>query len=62
MVVFLLSTLKPNESLTQFVSGLIVVFTFTLAASVATGGGQEGARVALLARSGPMLAKPSSMQ
>ena len=48
MVVFLLSTLKPSESLTQLVSGLIVVLTFTLAASVATGGGQEGARVALL--------------
>jgi VIT1/CCC1 family predicted Fe2+/Mn2+ transporter len=37
----LLSALKPSESLTQLVSGLIVVLTFTLAASVAT-------RVALL--------------
>ena len=49
---FLLSALKPSESLTQFVSGLIVVLTFTLAASVATGGGQEGARVALLSAIG----------
>ena len=48
MIVSLLGTLKPNESLTQLVSGLIVVLTFTLAASVATGGGQEGARAALL--------------
>ena len=48
MIVFLLGTLKPNESLTQLVSGLIVVLTFTLAASVATGGGEEGARAALL--------------
>jgi len=45
--VVLLGTLKPNESLTQLVSGLIVVLTFTLAASVASGGGQEGARAAL---------------
>src|SRR5262245_537445 len=36
----LAGSLKPNESLTQLVSGLIVVLTFTLAASVATGGGQ----------------------
>ena len=44
----LAGSLKPNESLTQLVSGLIVVLTFTLAASVATGGGQQGARSALL--------------
>lgn len=44
----LVGSLKPNESLTQLVSGLIVVLTFTLAASVATGGGQDGARAALL--------------
>ena len=44
----LVSSLKPNESLTQLVSGLIVVLTFTLAASVASGGGQDGARAALL--------------
>src|SRR5215470_183668 len=44
----LAGSLKPNESLTQVVAGLIVVLTFTLAASVATGGGQEGARAALL--------------
>ena len=43
----LVGSLKPNESLTQLVSGLIVVLTFTLAASVATGGGQQGARSAL---------------
>ena len=45
---FLVGSLKPNESLTQIVAGLIVVLTFTLAASVATGGGQEGTRAALL--------------
>src|SRR5262245_63295618 len=44
----LAGSLKPNESLTQLVSGLIVVLTFTLAASVATGGGQQGARSALV--------------
>jgi len=44
----LVGSLKPNESLTQLVSGLIVVLTFTLAASVSTGGGQDGARAALL--------------
>jgi len=44
----LVGSLKPNESLTQLVSGLIVVLTFTLAASVATGGGQQGARSALV--------------
>ena len=44
----LIGSLKPNESLTQLVSGLIVVLTFTLAASVASGGGQDGARAALL--------------
>lgn len=44
----LVGSLKPNESLTQLVSALIVVLTFTLAASVATGGGQNGARAALL--------------
>ena len=40
----LAGSLKPNESLTQLVSGLIVVLTFTLAASVATGGGQQVVR------------------
>ena len=44
----LAGSLKSNESLTQLVSGLIVVLTFTLAASVATGGGQQGARSALV--------------
>ena len=45
---FLVGSLKPNESLTQIVAGLIVVLTFTLAASVAAGGGEDGARTALL--------------
>ena len=43
-----LSYLKPSESLTEIVAGLIVVLSFTLAASVLSGGGQEGARAALL--------------
>jgi hypothetical protein len=43
-----LSYLRPSESLSQIVAGLIVVLTFTLAASVASGGGQDGARSALL--------------
>jgi hypothetical protein len=42
------SHLKPSESLTEIVAGLIMVLTFTLAASVLTGGGQDGARAALL--------------
>ena len=37
----LAGSLKPNESLTQLVPGLIVVLTFTLAASVATGAAHE---------------------
>ena len=43
-----LSRLKPSESLTEIVAGLIVVLSFTLAASVLSGGGQDGARAALL--------------
>jgi VIT1/CCC1 family predicted Fe2+/Mn2+ transporter len=43
-----LSHLKPSESLTEIVAGLIVVLSFTLAASVLSGGGQDGARAALL--------------
>jgi hypothetical protein len=43
-----LNALEPSESLTEIVAGLIVVLSFTLAASVASGGGQEGARAALL--------------
>jgi len=43
-----LSYLKPSESLTEIVAGLIMVLTFTLAASVLSGGGQDGARAALL--------------
>jgi len=42
------SHLKPSESLTEIVAGLIMALTFTLAASVLTGGGQDGARAALL--------------
>lgn len=45
---FPLSYLKPSESLTEIVAGLIMVLTFTLAASVLSGGGQEGARAALV--------------
>jgi hypothetical protein len=40
--------LKPSESLSEIVAGLIMVLTFTLAASVLSGGGQDGARAALL--------------
>jgi hypothetical protein len=46
--VFPLSYLKPSESLAEIVAGLIIVLTFTLAASIVSGGGQEGARAALL--------------
>lgn len=44
----LLNHLKPNESLAEVVAGLIMVLTFTLAASVVNGGGQDGARAALI--------------
>jgi len=40
--------LEPSESLTEIVAGLIMVLTFTLAASVVSGGGEDGARAALL--------------
>ena len=43
-----LNYLKPSESLTGIVAGLIVVLSFTLAASVLSGGGQDGASAALL--------------
>jgi VIT family len=43
-----LSILKPSESLAEIVAGLIMVLTFTLAASVAIGGGQDAARAALI--------------
>src|SRR5678815_225535 len=43
-----LNYLKPNESLAEVVAGLIMVLSFTLAASVASGGGQDGARAALV--------------
>jgi len=43
-----LSYLKPSESLTEVVSGLIMVLTFTLGASVLSGGGADGARAALV--------------
>jgi hypothetical protein len=38
-----LTYLKPNESLSELVAGLIVVLTATLAASTVSGGGPEGA-------------------
>jgi VIT1/CCC1 family predicted Fe2+/Mn2+ transporter len=40
--------LKPSESLTEICAGLIMVLTFTLAASVVVGGGADGARAALI--------------
>ena len=48
MIVSSLSYLKPSESLTEIVAGLIMVLSFTLAASVLNGGGQDGAQAALL--------------
>ena len=43
-----LSYLKPSESLTEVVAGLIMVLTFTLGASVLSGGGADGAHAALV--------------
>jgi hypothetical protein len=43
-----LTYLKPSESLTEVVAGLIMALTFTLGASVLSGGGAEGARAALV--------------
>jgi hypothetical protein len=43
-----LGYLKPSESLSEICAGLIMVLTFTLAASVVTGGGPDGARAALI--------------
>jgi VIT1/CCC1 family predicted Fe2+/Mn2+ transporter len=40
--------LKPSESLTEVVAGLIMALTFTLGASVLSGGGKDGARAALV--------------
>src|SRR5262245_20380709 len=40
--------LKPSESLTEVVGGLIMALTFTLGASVLKGGGADGARAALV--------------
>jgi hypothetical protein len=40
--------LKPSESLTEVFAGLIMVLTFTLGASVLSGGGADGARAALV--------------
>jgi VIT1/CCC1 family predicted Fe2+/Mn2+ transporter len=40
--------LKPSESLTEVVAGLIMALTFTLGASVLRGGGADGARAALV--------------
>jgi hypothetical protein len=43
-----LSYLKPSESLTEVVAGLIMALTFALGASVLSGGGADGARAALV--------------
>jgi len=43
-----LSYLKPSERLTEVVAGLIMVLTFTLGASVLSGGGADGAHAALV--------------
>ena len=43
-----LSYLKPSESLTEVAAGLIMVLTFTLGASVLSGGGADRARAALV--------------
>jgi hypothetical protein len=43
-----LTYLKPSESLTEVVAGLIMALTFTLGASVLSGGGADGARAALV--------------
>jgi len=40
--------LKSSESLTEVLAGLIMVLTFTLGASVLSGGGANGARAALV--------------
>lgn len=47
-IVSFLNYLRPNESLAELVCGLIMVLSFTLAASVASGGGEEGAHAALI--------------
>jgi len=52
VIVSPLSYLKPSESLTEIVAGLIMVLSFTLAASVLNGGGQDGAQAALLSAIG----------
>jgi hypothetical protein len=43
-----LTYLKPSESLTEVIAGLIMALTFTLGASVLSGGGADGARTALV--------------
>ena len=48
MTVPSLRYLTPSASLAEAVAGLIMVLTFTLAASVVSGGGEDGARAALL--------------
>jgi hypothetical protein len=47
-----LTYLKPNESLSVFIAGLIVVLSSTLAASTMSDGGQEGVGAALIAAIG----------
>jgi len=48
MTVPSLRYVTPSASLAEAVAGLIMVLTFTLAASLLSGGGQDGARAALL--------------
>ena len=47
-----LTYLKPNESLSVFIAGLIVVLSSTLAATTLSGGDQEGVSAALIAAIG----------
>jgi VIT1/CCC1 family predicted Fe2+/Mn2+ transporter len=48
--------LAPDESLGEVLAGLVMVLTFTLAAGVATRGGQDGVRTLLFAAVGCNLA------
>jgi hypothetical protein len=51
-----LVSLKPSESLSEIIAGLIIVLSFTLAASVLSGGGENGARAALVGAIGANVA------
>ena len=48
MAIPLLRYVTPSESLAEAIAGLIIVLTFTLAASLLSSGGQDGARAVLL--------------